>query len=257
MIADGPSARDARVVAAYDAVTADYAASWPTSWTAGRSTPGCSAGSPTLAAGAPVVDVGCGPGHLTGFLAEAGADVSGLDLSPGMVAQARRDHPGLGFTVADQSRLLRPPAAPGWGAVVSWYSLIHLAGSELAPAVAALARVVGPAGWLAVAVHAGAAVHRVEEWWGHAVELDFVLHDPEQVRAAVAAAGLVVREWYARGPLPDEADAERLYLLAQRPGVMPQSLRCISRARSTSRKPSVLLDQAFIGALTPATTVKA
>src|ERR1041384_1204975 len=41
----------------------------------------------------PVLDVGCGPGTVTAHLAGLGVDVSGVDLSPRMVAPSRRLHP--------------------------------------------------------------------------------------------------------------------------------------------------------------------
>ncbi len=104
-----------------------------------------------------------------------------------MVAQARDRFPDIGFEVGDLTRLLRPPTAPGWGAVVAWYSLVHLAGSELPDAVGALARVLDDDGWLALALHVGAEVRRVETLCGEAVSMDFVLHDREQVLAAVRA----------------------------------------------------------------------
>jgi trans-aconitate methyltransferase len=36
-----------------------------------------------------IADIGCGPGHITRFLAERRDDVLGVDLSPAMVAVAR------------------------------------------------------------------------------------------------------------------------------------------------------------------------
>src|SRR5690242_10879948 len=60
---------------------------------------------------------------------------AGLDLSPEMVAEARRRHPGVRFEVGDLRQLMRPATAAGWGAVLGWYSLIHLAASELPGAV--------------------------------------------------------------------------------------------------------------------------
>ena len=41
-----------------------------------------------------LIEVGTGPGHVTAFLAEAGADATGLDLTPEMVDEARRRYPG-------------------------------------------------------------------------------------------------------------------------------------------------------------------
>lgn len=52
-----------------------------------------------------VCDLGCGPGHVTRFLAEHGASVCGIDLSPRMVDVARRLNPGLRFEVADMRDL--------------------------------------------------------------------------------------------------------------------------------------------------------
>src|SRR5690348_4514109 len=47
-----------------------------------------------LAAGrGPVADLGCGPGWFTALLAERSLDAFGIDLSPGMIAQARRAYP--------------------------------------------------------------------------------------------------------------------------------------------------------------------
>jgi uncharacterized protein len=170
-----------------------------------------------LAGAGPVADVGCGPGHTTAHLAAAGPAVVGFDLSPGMVAQARERFPDVEFEVGDLRSLLRPRAAPAWQAVVAWYALVHLAGSELAEAVGALARVLAPDGWLALALHVGEQVWHVDELCGEPVDLDFVLHDPGEVLAAVSKAGLVDVEWYRRGPVGDtEARTERIYVLARR-----------------------------------------
>ena len=55
-----------------------------------------------------IVDLGCGTGHLTAKIAEAGADVLGLDLSPAMVAQASASFPKLRFAVADATNFTVP-----------------------------------------------------------------------------------------------------------------------------------------------------
>ena len=48
-----------------------------------------------------ILDLGCGTGHLTAKIAEAGAEVIGLDSSVSMVAQARQNFPKLKFQLAD------------------------------------------------------------------------------------------------------------------------------------------------------------
>lgn len=45
-----------------------------------------------------ILDVGCGTGTLCGLLSTTHALVEGLDLSPSMLREARRKHPGLTFT---------------------------------------------------------------------------------------------------------------------------------------------------------------
>ena len=84
--------------------------------------------------GAPVADLGCGPGHVAGWLSRHGAAVVGVDLSDGMIAVARREHPEAEFRLGD---LLALPARDGeFGAVVALYSVIHLGLGELPAACA-------------------------------------------------------------------------------------------------------------------------
>ena len=75
-----------------------------------------------------VLDVACGPGHLSAAAARRGAHPVGIDLSDGMLAQARRANPGLEFRSGDAEQLpfadgafrcrlrrlrLQPPTQPG------------------------------------------------------------------------------------------------------------------------------------------------
>lgn len=215
VLADGAAARDARVIAAYDTVASAYTEryagavgefdAWLLRRVADRAGPD------------PVIDVGCGPGDVTSALARAGAKVVGLDVSAAMVTQARARHPELTFEVGDLRGVVRPRAAAAWGAVTAWHALVHLAPSELAGAIGALARVLRPGGWLALALPVGAAVERVEGWLGSDAGVDVVLHDPEQVRAAVTEGGFAIREWYLRGPAAPDEVAPRLYVLASTP----------------------------------------
>jgi trans-aconitate methyltransferase len=48
-----------------------------------------------------ILDLGCGTGHLTAQIAEAGAHVVGVDRSPEMIRQAKERYPSLRFEVMD------------------------------------------------------------------------------------------------------------------------------------------------------------
>jgi uncharacterized protein len=217
VIVSGPELRDARVRSSYDAVAEAYADHLVEElrdlpferWLLDRVV--------MHAAGRPVVEVGAGPGHVTAYLAEGGADATGIDFSAVMVEEARRRFPAGSYQVGDLRRLTRPPASSGWAGVLGWYSLIHLAASELADAVAALARPLVPGGWLVLGLHAGAEVRHLSRWFDHEVDLDVVLHDPASVVGVVEAAGLVDLEWYLRGPLTARGETtQRLYVVARR-----------------------------------------
>ena len=83
--------------------------------------------------------------------------------------------------------------------------------------MAALSRVLRRGGVLALATHVGHEVNHPGSLWGVATDLDFVLHDPDAVVAAVQQVGLVDVEWYRRSPVPQEAPTQRLYLVGRRP----------------------------------------
>ncbi|OLT01177.1 hypothetical protein BJF90_32980 [Pseudonocardia sp. CNS-004] len=168
--------------------------------------------------GGPVADVGTGPGHVAARLAESGASVVGVDLSPAMVDKARSLFPDLEFEAGDLTNLLRPRAASGWSAITAWYAFVHMAASELPAVIAGLARVLVPGGRLAFALHVGDEVRHLDEFFGAPVDLDFVQHNASEVVEAVTAAGLVDVEWYLRSPLRDvETPTDRLYVLARKP----------------------------------------
>ncbi|RBY89883.1 class I SAM-dependent methyltransferase [Blastococcus sp. TF02A-26] len=108
----------------------------------------------------PVLDLGCGPGHLTAFLHSRGVDVAGIDLVPEFVAHARATHPGPRFEVGSLLDVDRPDASVA--GVLAWFSLIHLEPDALDDALAAVRRLLTPGGVLVVGMFEGAAVEPFE-----------------------------------------------------------------------------------------------
>lgn len=165
---------------------------------------------------APVLDVGCGPaGHVSRYLADRDVRVEGIDLSPVVVAEARRRHPDLRFWVGDLRAL--PADDLALAGIVSFYSVVHLPRKEWPAAFAEFRRTLAPGGLLLVAVHGGAGVTGVDGWFGHDVSIRTTLVDLDELTAIVARAGLTVRERHQRPPYPGEYPSPRLYVLAEKP----------------------------------------
>lgn len=161
-----------------------------------------------------VADLGCGPGHVARYLQEQGVDVTGIDLSPEMVAVARRLNPGLSFRVGDMRRLDLPDAS--LAGAVAFYSIVHFEPAELPAVLIETRRTLAPGGLALIAFHIGDQVVHVEDLFGARVSLDFRFHLPHEVVEALRSAHFEVIEQVERQPYKDaEHPSRRCYLLAR------------------------------------------
>ncbi|WP_372669692.1 class I SAM-dependent DNA methyltransferase [Amycolatopsis kentuckyensis] len=161
-----------------------------------------------------VGDLGCGTGRLTGHLASLGLDVFGVDLSPGMLAVARRAHPELRFEVGSLTALeLEDGSLAG---ALAWYSLIHTPPEQLPAVVAELARVLAPGGRLLTAFQVGDERRHISQGYGHEVSFDAYRLPPDFVADLFEAAGLVMEARLVRAPQEPE-QVPQAYLMARKP----------------------------------------
>ncbi|MFG3437056.1 class I SAM-dependent DNA methyltransferase [Nonomuraea sp. NPDC047897] len=167
--------------------------------------------------GGEVADLGCGPGRITAHLRALGVNAFGIDLSPEMVAVARRGHPGLRFDVGTMTAL--DLADESVGGAVAWYSTVHTP-PELLPVVfAEIHRVLAPGGHLLVAFKVGDERRHLDRGYGHELSLDVYWMPPEHIADVVSAAGLVLDARLVREP--DESEKPRsgrqAFFLAHKP----------------------------------------
>ncbi|UAJ80329.1 class I SAM-dependent methyltransferase [Leifsonia sp. ZF2019] len=167
--------------------------------------------------GGAVADLGCGPGRIAGHLADRGLDISGVDLSPGMVEVARREHPDLTFAVG--SMLDLPFADAGLAGALAWYSIIHIAQDEQDALFREFARVVRPGGRLLLAFQVSAAgdedVVHLTRAYGHDIDLRTRRQSVGRVRERLAVAGFSVVAELVREPVAPEK-SRQAYVFAQR-----------------------------------------
>ncbi|RAO55906.1 Malonyl-[acyl-carrier protein] O-methyltransfera se [Micromonospora saelicesensis] len=143
------------------------------------------------AGGGPVADVGCGTGRITAHLHTLGVDAFGIDLSPGMIAVARRDHPELRFEVGSMTDLdLVDGSVAG---LVAWYSLIHIPDDQIGIVFAHFRRVVRPGGPLLLGFHVGdETTLKTEGYGGHPMNVHVHRRQPAQVAAWLRQSGFTV-----------------------------------------------------------------
>ena len=163
----------------------------------------------------PVLDVGCGPGHVALYLQKRGVEVEGLDLTYGMLAHARRLNPEIRLVQGDLTALPYPDGT--WAGIVAFYSLIHVPREEMVAALGGLHRALRDGGILFMAFHVGDGDLHVEDLWGHAVSLDFFLFSSREMEGYLRAAGFTIAKVTERDPYPDvEYPSRRSYILSRK-----------------------------------------
>jgi SAM-dependent methyltransferase len=149
-----------------------------------------------------VLDVGCGTGRHTAWLAAQGARVTGVDPSPAMLDRARAKTTGCDFIEGTFANLPKGP----FDLVLDALVLEHL--PEVASPIAAMARVLVPGGRLVVSVyHPFFLLKGVPPHFPHADGLEYEMpahvHLVSDYVHAIRAAGLELEQLLE--PLVDDA----------------------------------------------------
>ncbi len=141
--------------------------------------------------GGTVADVGCGPGRITAYLRQLGVDAFGIDLSPGMIEVARRDHPGLRFDLGSMTDLAL--ADNSMSGLVAWYSLIHVPDDQVSSVLAHFQRVLRPGGPLLLSFHVGDEPQlKTQGYGGHPMKVYVHRRRHDQMTAWLNDAGFAV-----------------------------------------------------------------
>src|SRR5688572_4825862 len=169
----------------------------------------------------PVLDLGCGPGHVTVHLAKMGLWVHGIDLSPEMVRVAKERSPDLGFEVGNMLDL--ELGANSIGGVVALYSLINLVRADVPLALERISHALAPGAPVLISAHHGEGELRETEVLGKPVEMVATLFTKEELSSYAVQAGLTVSWSDRRDPYQDEYPTQRVYLLCIKGASPPET----------------------------------
>ncbi|HSY75353.1 MAG TPA: class I SAM-dependent methyltransferase [Bacteroidia bacterium] len=159
-----------------------------------------------------VLDLGCGPGQTTRFLAEQGAtNIIGTDISEGMVQKAKLLNPAIEFEVADMLNLHYTDKS--FGSAVAFYAIVHFTETELKQALAETFRVLNPGGQFLFSFHIGTETIHRDDFFDIPVNIDFYFFETEKILKLVQHAGFKIIDAIERYPYPDvEHPSKRAYI---------------------------------------------
>ncbi|WP_405137170.1 class I SAM-dependent methyltransferase [Nocardia sp. NBC_01388] len=164
-----------------------------------------------------VLDVGCGTGRPTAeVLVAAGHDVTGCDISPGMIEIARNQVPRARFEVADLRTLSYP--AESWDAVTAFFPLLQLTRAEIDAALVKFADWLTPGGIFLLATVPADVESLDIEFMGKPVTVSS--YPPEEFTRRLTTAGLEVLHHRVVEFHPDHPHAipeHDLFLAARKP----------------------------------------
>ncbi|MEH3153972.1 MAG: class I SAM-dependent methyltransferase [Gordonia paraffinivorans] len=136
-----------------------------------------------------VLDAGCGPGRIAGFLRDRGVEVAGIDLSPRMIDHAREQRPDITFDVASVTDVELAPRS--LGGVLGWWSWFNLPRDVLPAVVARMADALRPGGLLLIGTHRGEGdVERTRCYGDVPVAWTTHLYEPDELVEMAVRAGL-------------------------------------------------------------------
>lgn len=162
-----------------------------------------------------VGDFGCGPGHVGRYLCDRGVPAFGLDLSPGMVEQARHLNPAMTFRTGNMLALEIDEIS--LAGIVAFYAIVNLPRETLPLAFCEMYRVLKPAGLLFLAFHVGNEMLNEDELWGMKISMNFYLLKTDEISRMLENAGFTVEEIIEREPYPEvEYQSRRAYIFARK-----------------------------------------
>jgi ubiquinone/menaquinone biosynthesis C-methylase UbiE len=209
----------ASIANAYDRAADEYAAKWwnefaakhfdriMLSWYATQ-----------IPQGETVLEIGAGPGEVSGFLNHLGAKCLGTDLSEQMIENARKYFPDIQFEVQDFFHLTYQPDS--FYGVVAYYAIVNWPLDEIKGALEEVKRVLKSGGLFLFTFHIHEGEDRTDVpnfFVKDGTELTFYYFKVDDMKALVESLGFQIVDILVRYPYKDvEYPSKRSYFLVRK-----------------------------------------
>lgn len=207
------------IARAYDIAADEYAAKWwnefenkhfdrvMLGWYAGQIPPGGT-----------VLEIGSGPGEVSGYLSRLGVRCIGTDLSPRMIENAKRYFPDVQFEVQDFLNLRY--VNNSFAGVIAYYAIVNLTVDAIKKGFAEVRRVLQPGGLFLFTFHIYETEEKTEVeafFTPEGSPLTFYYFKVDDMKALVQSLGFQVVDILIRYPYPEvEYPSKRSYFVLRK-----------------------------------------
>ena len=162
----------------------------------------------------PCADFGCGPGQTTKFLYDTGLkNITGLDLSPAMIAVARRLSPQIKFETGDLLNIAYPTKY--FDSALAFYAIVHFNNDEIRKCFSEVNRVLKVGGNFLFSFHVGDQIVHFDKAHDKDVHIDLLFFETDMIVSLLSETGFHPTDAIERRPYEGiEYPSTRAYIWA-------------------------------------------
>ncbi|MEN8907283.1 MAG: methyltransferase domain-containing protein [Clostridiales bacterium] len=160
-----------------------------------------------------VLDIGCGPGHISNYLFKIGCNVQGVDISKGMINVANKLFKGIKFNIGDMFAI--DERDNYFDGVCSFYSIVNFSYENLDKVIKEYKRILKNNGLLFIAFHVGNEKLTADNFLDSNISLDFYMHDLDKIVDLLKNNNFEISEAIIRYPYKSEHGTRRAYIIAK------------------------------------------
>jgi ubiquinone/menaquinone biosynthesis C-methylase UbiE len=162
-----------------------------------------------------ILEIGSGPGEVTGYLAKYHSNCIGTDQSKQMILQAKKYFPSAKFQVQDFYELSYEDNS--FAAVVAFYAIVNLRIEEIKRVFKEVKRVLKPKGIFLFTFHLAeeSPTIDIEKFFNKENSLRFYLYGIDNIKSIVEREGFDIVDIITRHPYKEEHPTKRVYFIAR------------------------------------------